>query len=136
VNPEDQVKNLEALTQKFQAQDSEITEESLQDYLEEVSQSLNQVFELVQVEIDRGMEKIEEAKDCLIEEGLEKDAETVGGVINHVSFAKRQLEIGQEVAKQKRDLELCPTDLEPERLLTPKVLEKFRQIEEDIFRTQ
>jgi hypothetical protein len=130
MNPEDLLKNMEALTQKFQQQEGEITEESLQGYLEEVSQSLNQVFELVQVEIDLGMEKIEEAKGCLIDEGLEEDADAVGGVMNHVSFAKRQLEIGQEVANQKRDLELCPTEIERERLLTPTVVQRVEELEE------
>lgn len=129
MNPDELVKNLQALTQKFQSQEGEISEETLQDYLEEVSGSLNQVFELVQVEIDRGMEKIEEAKDCLVSGGLKVEAEAVGGVVNHVQFAKRQLEIGQEVAKQKRDLDLCPTDLEPQRLLTRTVLKKFRELD-------
>ena len=129
MNPDELVKNLQALTQKFQSQEGEISEETLQDYLEEVSGSLNQVFELVQVEIDRGMEKIEEAKDCLVSGGLKVEAEATVGVVNHVQFAKRQLEIGQEVAKQKRDLDLCPTDLEPQRLLTRTVLKKFRELD-------
>lgn len=128
MNPDDLVKNMESLTRKFQEQGNDISEEALQDYLEEVSQSLNQVFDLVQFELDRGLEKIEEAKDCLLNEGLEDDARMVSGVVDHLSFAKQQLEIGQEVASQKRDLELCPTEIEAERLLTPSVLNRFKEL--------
>ncbi|MCA9780519.1 MAG: hypothetical protein KC800_27535 [Candidatus Eremiobacteraeota bacterium] len=128
MNPDDLLKNMESLTRKFQEQGEEISEESLQSYLEEVSQSLNQVFDLVQLELDRGLEKIEEAKDCLLSEGLEDDARMVGGVSDHLSFAKQQLEIGQEVASQKRDLELCPTEIERERLLTPNVLRNLVEL--------
>ena len=128
MNPDDLVKNMESLTRKFQEQGNDISEEALQDYLEEVSQSLNQVFDLVQLELDRGLEKIEEAKDCLLNEGLEDDARMVGGVVDHLSFAKQQLEIGQEVASQKRDLELCPTEVERERLLTQGVMDRFNEL--------
>ena len=85
MNPDDLMKNMESLTRKFQEQGNDISEEALQDYLEEVSQSLNQVFDLVQLELDRGLEKIEEAKDCLLNEGLEDDARMVGGVVDHLS---------------------------------------------------
>ena len=128
MNPDDLMKNMESLTRKFQEQGNDISEEALQDYLEEVSQSLNQVFDLVQLELDRGLEKIEEAKDCLLNEGLEDDARMVGGVVDHLSFAKQQLEIGQEVASQKRDLELCPTEIELERLLTPSGSSRLEEL--------
>ena len=128
MNPDDLMKNMESLTRKFQEQGNDISEEALQDYLEEVSQSLNQVFDLVQLELDRCLEKIEEAKDCLLNEGLEDDARMVGGVVDHLSFAKQQLEIGQEVASQKRDLELCPTEIELERLLTPSVSSRLEEL--------
>jgi predicted transcriptional regulator len=128
MNPDDLVRNMESLTRKLQEQGNDISEEALQDYLEEVSQSLNQVFDLVQLELDRGLEKIEEAKSCLLNEGLQDEARMVGSVVDHLSFAKQRLEIGQEVASQERDLELCPVEIERERLLTPEVSSKLEEL--------
>lgn len=128
MNPDELIKNVESLTRRFEAQQGEMDEESLQELLSDVSQSLNQVFELVQFEIDQGMSKIEEAQNLLSQEGLTDDAESVGQVKGRVTFAKQQLEISQQVASQKRDLELCPTEVERQRLLTPTVRQRFREI--------
>lgn len=130
MNPDELLKNMQDLTRKFQQSEGEISEEALQDYLEEVSRSLSDVFELVQLQLDHGMEKIEEARECLLEGNLEDDARMVGGIVDHLSYARRQLKIGQEVANQERDLEPCPTDPEPERLLTAAVEKRLEQLEE------
>lgn len=129
MNPEDLFKNVEALTHKFQSQEGEISEESLQEYLQEVSSSLNQVFELVQTELDRGLESLDEARDSLLKEGLESDAEALSGVARHLNLAKQQLDLGQQVAGRKQDLQLCPTVIERERLLTPSVLHRLEELE-------
>jgi SPX domain protein involved in polyphosphate accumulation len=130
MNHEDLIAKMKALTEEIKAREGTLTEDDLGDFLEGVSESLNQVFSLAQNEIAKGIEQIEVAQNCLKEHDMHAEAETISPLINNMVSVRNQLEIGQDVARQKRDFEGYTSEPEPERVLTETVMNNLSGLEQ------
>lgn len=130
MNPDDIIQKMKDLTEEIKAKEGQLTEDNLEDFLGGVSESIAQVFAIAQNEINNSLQNIELAKECLLKEGLDDEAATVAPLVGNVLSVQNQLDIGREVAEQKRDFEDFSNTLEPETLLTPQVAQRFRELEQ------
>lgn len=129
MNSDELEQNLKNLTERLVAGQVDLSPENLQDYLDDVASSLAQVFALAQVQIDKGLEQIELATDCLKERDLGPEAESFGSIRDQVRQARNQLEIGREATRQKSNLELRSDKISPQDLMTPGLRQSLERIE-------
>ncbi len=129
MNHEDLIAKMKALTEEIKAREGTLTEEDLGDFLEGVSESLTQVFAMAQNQIAKGIEQIEVAQNCLKDQDMHAEAETITGLIDNMMSVRNQLAIGREVTQQKGDLESSSTQPNPHKLLTANVLKTLTDIE-------
>ena len=133
---EDILANLKALTEEIKSKTGQLTEEDLGDFLNDVSESLGQVFNLAQSELSRGIEQIEVAQSCLKNENMHDEADSISPLINNMQSVQNQLNIGLELSQEQREFEGFDKEPKPERLLTPSVLEIFRGLDEALVQSQ
>ena len=129
MNSDELKQNLQDLTERLTRRQEDLNSDNLQEYLDEVASSLTQVFALAQEQIDRGLEQIELAKDCLSEQDMGSQAEAFEPILEKVLLARNQLELGREVARQKRSLDVEPGEISKQDLLTPKLRGSLEKIE-------
>ena len=105
MNHEEILAQMKALTEEIKSREGTLTEGELEGFLESVSSSLGEVFNIAQQQIDHGMEQIAKAQNQLIENDMASEAATMSPLLESMNSVKSQLEIGREVSRQKRDFQ-------------------------------
>lgn len=130
MNHEEILANLKALTEEIKSKTGQLTEEDLGEFLNDVSESLGEVFNLAQSELSRGIQQIEVAQSCLKNENMHDEADSISPLINNMQSVQNQLNIGLELSQEKRDFEGFDKEPKPERLLTSEVMQTFQRLED------
>lgn len=134
MNHEEILAQMKALTEEIKSREGTLTEGELEGFLESVSSSLGEVFNIAQQQIDHGMEQIAKAQNQLIENDMASEAATMSPLLESMNSVKSQLEIGREVSRQKRDFQGYAAVPQPERVLTPSVLKSLLTLERTLRR--
>lgn len=129
MNPEEILAKMKALTEEIKSKEGQLSEDDLGDFLNSVSESLGEVFSIAQSEINKGMQQIEAAQNQLKEQNMHDEAETISPLIKNMRSVQNQLDIGLEVAQQKRDFEGSNKDPQPSRLLTDDIGHNLRGLQ-------
>lgn len=128
MNHEEILARMKALTEEIKAKEGKLTEDDLGSFLDSVSESLGEVFSLAQGEIQKGIKQVETAQNCLKEQNLHDEAETISPLLKNMMSVQNQLDIGLEVAHQDRDFQNSSRESQPHRLLTPKVKDTLERL--------
>ncbi|HIB63945.1 MAG TPA: hypothetical protein EYO33_02185 [Phycisphaerales bacterium] len=136
MNHEEILANLKALTEEIKSKTGQLTEEDLGEFLNDVSESLGEVFNLAQSELNRGIQQIEVAQSCLKNENMHDEADSISPLLSNMQSVQNQLNIGLELSREKREFEGFDKEPKPERLLTPRVMETFQKLEKALERSR
>lgn len=136
MNHEDIIAKMNALTEQIKAREGELTEEDLGSFMNDVSQSLNEVFALAQGEITKGLKEIENAQQTLLDCDMAKEAATMTPLIENMVSVRNQIEVGMEVSQEKREFTGYDSTPHPERVLTREVLLNLQALERGLKQRQ
>ena len=129
MNPDEILQKMKALTEEIKAREGTLSEDDLGDFLQNVSDTLGEVFNLATDQVHQGLSEIEKAQRVLRDSDLEHEAEAMTPLLDSMHTVRTQLEIGREVAQQKRDFQDYGAVPQPERVLTPAVLKNLLALE-------
>lgn len=129
MNPDEILQKMKSLTEEIKAREGTLSEDDLGDFLQNVSDTLGEVFNLATDQVHQGLSEIEKAQRVLRDSDLEHEAEAMTPLLDSMHSVRTQLEIGREVAQQKRDFQDYGSVPQPERVLTPAVLKNLLALE-------